>query len=183
VSLVDVYLVTVYKLWDSHEVCSSVQFLIHASSSNCICLVWRICMTPCAFLMCTAPVSGRILAEPFWKARDLPQGVRIQCESCLTISSEKYIAVQMLHKTRIKCFVRAYTSYVDIELLLVHPYVVQRAIIWFTDYTTYENILHRIWQMLYNLWQNMIQHDEKISNNISCVLHVWLKIRQHMTTN
>ena len=68
-SLVEVYLVIVYKLWDSHEVGSSVQFLIHASSSICICLVWRIGMTSCTFLMCTASVSERVLAEPFRKAR------------------------------------------------------------------------------------------------------------------
>ena len=32
----------------------------------------------------------------------------------------------MLHKTRIKCFVRAYTTYGAIELLLTHLYVVQK---------------------------------------------------------
>jgi len=81
VSLVEVHLVAVYKLWDSREVGSSVQFLIHASSSICICLVWRICMTPGAFLMCAASVSERVLAEPFWIARDLPKGVLADCNT------------------------------------------------------------------------------------------------------
>jgi len=70
----EVHLLAVYKLWYSREVSSSVQFLIHASSSICICFVWRICITPGAFLMCTASVSEHVLAELFWKARDLPKG-------------------------------------------------------------------------------------------------------------
>jgi len=67
--------VAVYKLCDSRQVGSSIQFLIHASSSICICLVRRICMTPCAFLMSAASASERVLAEPFWKAHDLSKGV------------------------------------------------------------------------------------------------------------
>jgi len=68
--------VAVYKLWYSRLVSLSVQFLIHASSSICICLVWCICMMPDAFLMCVASASERVLAEPFWKKpRDLPRGV------------------------------------------------------------------------------------------------------------
>ena len=63
----------VYKLWYSRLVSLSVQFLIHASSSICICLVWRICMMPDAFLMCAASASERVLVEPFWKAPRSPE--------------------------------------------------------------------------------------------------------------
>jgi len=56
----------------------SVEFPIHASSSICICLVWRICMTPGTFLMCAASASEGVLAEPFWKAHDLRKGVLAQ---------------------------------------------------------------------------------------------------------
>jgi len=62
-----------YKLWYSRLVSLSVQFLIHASSSICICLVLRICMMPDAFLMCAASASERVLAEPFWKAPRSPE--------------------------------------------------------------------------------------------------------------
>jgi len=72
--------VAVHKLWCSREVSLSIQFLIHTSSSPMICvclvwLVWLICVTPSAFLTCAASVPERVLAEPFWKARDLPKGV------------------------------------------------------------------------------------------------------------
>jgi len=42
VSLVEIHLTAVYKVWDSREVGLSVHFLTHASSSICICLVRRI---------------------------------------------------------------------------------------------------------------------------------------------
>jgi len=31
----------------------SIDFKLHASLLICVCLVWRICMTPCVFLTCT----------------------------------------------------------------------------------------------------------------------------------
>jgi len=67
--LISKHLVAVYKLWYSRLVSLSVQFLIHASSSICICLVWR----PDAFLMCAVSASERVLAEPFWKAPRSPE--------------------------------------------------------------------------------------------------------------
>ena len=60
--------VAALKLQVSGVAILSVRFLIHASSSTCICLVWRICMMPDAFLMCAASASVHVLAEPFWKA-------------------------------------------------------------------------------------------------------------------
>ena len=67
--------VAALKLQVSGVAILSVQFLIpwHASSSICICLVWRICMMPDAFLMCAASASQRVLAEPFWKAQRSPE--------------------------------------------------------------------------------------------------------------
>ena len=65
----------------------SAQFLIHASSSICICLVWRICMMPDALLMYAASASERVLAEPFWKAPRSPEkGIRYSHAShtCIT---------------------------------------------------------------------------------------------------
>jgi len=44
----------------------------------------------------------------------------------------------MLHKTRIKCCVRAYTTYEDIELLQTHPYVAQKTDMLFNNYTYVE---------------------------------------------
>jgi len=73
ISVVEVT-VAALKLQVSGVAILSVQFLIHASSSICICPVWRICMTTGAFLMCAASVSERVLAKPIWKARDLPEG-------------------------------------------------------------------------------------------------------------
>jgi len=61
------------KLQVSGVAILSIQFLIHTSSSICICLVWRICMMPDAFPMCEASASERVLAEPFWKAPRSPE--------------------------------------------------------------------------------------------------------------
>jgi len=47
----------------------------------------------------------------------------------------------MLHKTRIKCCVWTYTTYFNIDLLLVHLYVVPIYIyMLFKIYTAFENI-------------------------------------------
>ena len=76
--------VAALKLQVSGVAFLSVQFLIHASSSICIWVVWRICMMPGAFLMCAASSSLQsiykeflyfifaiiLIREPFWKARD-----------------------------------------------------------------------------------------------------------------
>jgi len=72
----------------------------------------------------------------------------------------------MLHKTRIKCCVRTYTSYFNIGHLLVHLYVVQKTNMLFKNYTTYENVLN-------NIWQKFVTSYEKISYNI------WEILRQY----
>jgi len=69
-------------------------------------------------------------------------------------ASEKYIANDMLHKTPIKCCVRSYTMYFNRNPLRVPPYVVQKSNMLFQNYTTYENILH-------NIWQIFVQHMQK----------------------
>ena len=75
VLLVKVHLVTVYKMWDSREVGSCVQFRIHASSLICICVssdasAWRLA----PFLCVLASASERVLVHPFWKARNPREG-------------------------------------------------------------------------------------------------------------
>ena len=60
----------------------------------------------------------------------------------------------MLHKSRSKCCVRAYKTFLDIELLLMHPYVVPKKDMLIKNYTTYESILNHI-------WENIIQHRTK----------------------
>ena len=59
-------------------------------------------------------------------------------------ASEKYIGFHMLHKTRIKCCVRSYITYSDIQCLLLHSYVVHQTTVLFENYTTYQKILHNI---------------------------------------
>jgi len=63
---VDLNAVYTMRVSLARDLSLSVQFLIHASSSICICIVWRICryVTPCAFLMCAASASERDLGEP-----------------------------------------------------------------------------------------------------------------------
>ena len=57
----------------------------------------------------------------------------------------------MLHKTRLKCCLRTYTTYFNIEFLLVHLCVMQKTNMLFKNYTTCEKNVH-------NVWQRCIQH-------------------------
>ena len=75
-------LVPALELWVSRVVILSVQFLIHASSLICICLVWRICMTPGAFLMCAVSVSERVLAELIQESSRWSPGRVSRCLWC-----------------------------------------------------------------------------------------------------
>ena len=59
---------------------------------------------------------------------------------CMYISSEKSIAIDMLHMSPLKCCVRPYTTYFNIEDLRVCIYVVQKSYMLFNHYTTYKYI-------------------------------------------
>jgi len=53
-------------------------------------------------------------------------------------ASEKFIAIDMLHKTPCKCCVRPYTTYFNIESLRVRLYVVQKSYMLFIHCITYK---------------------------------------------
>jgi len=88
----------------------------------------------------------------------------------------------MLHKTQIKCCVKAYTAYSDIEYLFFHPSVVQKSNMLFKNYTTYKNIFHYMWQNMAQEIKKYYTTYEKHLNSIwHLLLNIWLQIRQHMT--
>jgi len=68
----------------------------------------------------------------------------------------------MLNTTRNKCCVRAYTTYLNINFLIMHPYIVHTKNKLFKNYTTFENIYIYITQHMTNtvhyIWQNITQH-------------------------
>jgi hypothetical protein len=88
-------------------------------------------------------LSPELRLEKFYE--QLEKGTRKKKSiDALRFPSEKYIAYRMLHKTRIKCCVRTYTTYFNIELLLVHLYAVQKSNTLLKNYTTYKSVLHKI---------------------------------------
>jgi len=86
---------------------SCLQFLIHASSSICICLVWRICMMPGPFLMCAASASERVLADSIQKSSRSPGSVF------------RYIHINMCIYTY-TLFIHGVDTYVYIQSAYVH---------------------------------------------------------------
>jgi len=82
----------------------------------------------------------------------------------------------MLNKTRIKCCVRAYTTYLDIDFLMMHPYILHKKIcclrirqhmkIYYTTYDKYCTLY----------MTNITQHMKKIQQHM-------IHITQHITEN
>jgi len=102
--LISKHLVAVYKVWYSRLVSLSAQFLIHASSSIYICLVWRICMTTCTFLVCASVSVWTCPCEAILKGSQSPKGVfalLLRTRLILTVSSSATSRVLLLLRGRV----------------------------------------------------------------------------------
>jgi len=82
----------------------------------------------------------------------------------------------MLHKTPLKCCVRAYTTYINIESLRMRLYVVQESYILFENYTTHEMLyttydqnLHNIWKILDNIYKILEQHMTSFTQHMTTI--------------